>query len=40
MSVDDYEQFWAFLEAMLKYEPSERKTPKGLLTGPWLSNEV
>jgi hypothetical protein len=36
MSTNDYQQFEAFLRAMLKYEPSERKTPKELLKEPWL----
>lgn len=40
MSGNDYEQFEAFLRAMLQYEPSERKTPKELLKEPWLSNEI
>jgi serine/threonine protein kinase len=40
MSVNDYEQFEAFLRAMLQYEPSDRKTPKELLKEPWLSKGV
>lgn len=38
MSIKDYEPFEKFLQAMLRYEPSERKLPKELLGDAWLSN--